>query len=170
MAKRIITAFGALLLIGASVAHSDQLKTGDIEVAFRFSYSKLDFDGRGGDSEAKEIVGMFGYMLSDHHQVGAGVGYSGVGSSDAMEYGASYSYNFRAGQSLNPFVSAVILGFGGDLGDVFDFGYGAELGVKVYPWPHGGMLFGVTYRELTGAGGGPDANSFLALGGLTLKF
>jgi hypothetical protein len=170
MTRRNITLLGALLLSGAAIAHADQLKRGDFEVAFRFSYSDLDFDGRRGDSETKEFVGSFGYMLTDHHELGAGVGYFGIDSSDTVEYGGAYSYNFRAAQSLNPYLAAVILGFAGDLGDIFDLGYGAELGVKLYPWPHGGMLFGVTYRQLDGADRIPDATNTIVFGGLTLKF
>lgn len=170
MNLRMFTILGALILASVSVASADQLAKGDFEISFRFSYSDLDFEGRGGDAEIKEFVGTFGYMLTDHHQLGAGIGYAGFDSSDTVEYGGAYSYNFRAAQSLNPYVSAVILGFGGDRGDVFDFGYGAELGLKVYPWPHGGMLFGVTYRQLRGKGGVPDATQFIAFGGLTLKF
>ena len=170
MTKRAIIVLSLLFLVGASVAAADQLKKGDIEISFRFSYSDFDFDGPGGDSESTEIVGSFGYMLTDHHEIGAGVGYVSFDSSDTVEFGAAYTYNFRVGTSLNPYLSALVLGFGGDLGDVFDLGYAAELGVKVYPWPHGGMLFGVTYRELTGADQVPDATNIIAFGGLTLKF
>ena len=167
MRKRIIMALSALLLAGASIAGADQLEKGDREIIFRFSYSNLDFDGPGGDSETTEILGSFGYMLTDHHEVGFGVGYASFDSSDSLEYGAAYTYNFRAGTSLNPFLSALIVGFGGD---VFDLGYGVEAGVKVYPWEHGGVLFGLTYRELTGADGVPDASNLLAVAGLILKF
>ncbi len=170
MTKRTIIVLSVLLLAGSSAAAADQLEKGDIEIAFRFSFSDFDFDGPGGDSQTTEIVGSLGYMLTDHHEIGAGVGYADFDGSDSLEFGAAYTYNFRAGTSLNPYLSALVLGFGGDLGDVFDLGYGAELGVKVYPWPHGGMLFGVTYRELTGAGGVPDATNIIAFGGLTLKF
>ena len=170
MTQRTIVLTGLLLLAGVSVASADHLEKGDFEISFRFSYSDLDFQGRGGDSDSTEVVGGFGYMLTDHHQLGAGVGYSGIDSSDSVELGGAYTYNFRAAQSLNPYLSALILGFGGDLGDIFDFGYGAEAGVKIYPWRHGGMLFGMTYRELRGSDGIPDARSFIAFGGLTLKF
>ncbi|MCP3962598.1 MAG: outer membrane beta-barrel protein [bacterium] len=170
MRKQIIIALSALLLAGASIADADQLEKGDREIIFRFSYSNLDFDGPGGDSETTEIAGSFGYMLTDHHEVGFGLGYASFDSSDSVEYGAAYTYNFRAGTSLNPFLSTLIVGFGGDLDDVFDLGYGVEAGVKVYPWEHGGVLFGVTYRELTGADGVPDASHLLAFAGLTLKF
>lgn len=169
MTKKTLIVLSVLLLAGSSVAGADQLKKGDVEFQFRFSYSDLDFDGPGGDSETTEVLGILGYMLTDHHEVGAGVGYAKLDSSDSVEFGASYSYNFRAGTNLNPYLSALILGFGGDLGDVFDVGYAAELGVKVYPWSHGGMLFGVTYRELTGSSGVPDATHIIAFAGLTLK-
>ena len=168
--KRTIIVLSVMLMAGSSLAAADQLEKGDIEIAFRFSYSDFDLDGPGGDSETTEIVCSLGYMLTDHHEIGAGVGYADFDGSDSLEFGAAYTYNFRAGTSLNPFVSALVLGFGGDLGDAFDLGYGVELGIKAYPWPHGGMLFGVAYRELTGSGRVPDATNILALGGLTLKF
>jgi len=170
MTERSLIVFAMLLLGGIAVADADQLEKGDFEVGFRLSYSDLDFDGPGGDSDSKEFVGSFGYLLTDHHELGAGVGYFGSGSFDTVEYGGSYSYNFRAGQSLNPYLGALILGFGGDRADVFDLGYAVELGVKFYPGSHGGMLFGVTYRQLTGANKGPDASNVIAFGGLTLKF
>ncbi len=170
MTTRRITVLCALVLAGASVAGADQLEKGDVEVAFRFSYSDLDFDHPGGSSESEELLVAIGYMLTDHHEVGAGVAYVGVGSSDSWEYGAGYTYNFRAGQGLNPYVAARILGFGNALADLFDYGWSAELGVKFYPGAHGGVLFGVSYRQLAGADNAPDATNVIAFGGLTLKF
>jgi len=170
MNMKILAAFGVLLLAGYSVANADHLKEGDLEFQFRFSYNDLDFDGTGGDSETTEVLSSFAYMLTDHHEIGAGVAYAESGSSDSVEYGTAYNYNFRSGESLNPYLGAFIVGFGGDRGDVFDLGYGAELGVKVYPWSHGGMVFALAYRELEGAGGVPDATQVLAGAGISLKF
>lgn len=159
-----------LLLGGAQIASADHLQKGDKELSFRFGYNKLDFDDRGGDSETKEARAAFGYMLTDHHQLSAVVGYFGVNGYDEVEFGGAYTYNFRAGDSLNPYLAFGIVGFGGDLSDLFDFGYGPELGVKVYPWSHAGMLFGVNYIQLVGSNGVPDATSFNVFGGLLLKF
>lgn len=170
MTRRITILLYLALFASTSIVYADQLSKGDVEIGFRFSYSNLDFDGQGGSSDSTVLEASAAYMLTDHHEVGAGVAYSSFDSSDQMEYGARYTYNFRAGQSLNPYVAATILGFGGDRSDVFDWGYAADFGVKVYPWTHGGVLFGATYRELTGARGGPDANQFIAFGGLSLKF
>lgn len=145
------------------------LGEGDWELAFRLAYSDLDFGEEGGSAETKELVFSAGYMLSDHHEIGFGVGYAGFDSSDSLEYGASYAYNFRAGEMLRLYLAALVLGFGGDRGDLLDYGYGLELGLKYYLGSHGGMLFGVTQRELVGAGGVPDASHLIAFGGLTLK-
>jgi len=169
MIRKILAAFGVLLLAGFSVVNAEHLEEGDVELQFRFSYNNLDFDGPGGDSDTTEALGFLGYMLTDHHEIGAGVAYGSFGSSDSVEYGAAYNYNFRAGDSLNPYLGVFVLGFGGDRGDVFDLGYAAEAGVKVYPWSHGGMLFAVTYRELEGAGRVPDATNVIAFAGLSLK-
>ena len=66
------------------------------------------------------------------------------------------------------------LGFtvlGGDVGDLYDREYGAELGLKVYPFEHAGFLVGVRYANLKAAVEGlPDAFG-LSLGvGLLMKF
>lgn len=170
MTRKILVSLGFLLLVGFSPAEADQLEEGDLELQFRFTYSHLDFAGRGGSSTFTEALGSVGYMITDHHEVGAGVAYSSFGSADSVEYGLAYNYNFRVGESLNPYLGAVVVGFGGERGDLFDLGYAAELGVKVYPWSHGGMVFGVAYRELQGAGGARDATHVIAFGGLSLKF
>ena len=84
----ILVAGAALLLAGLPAVTADQLEKGDLELQFRFSYNNLDFDGPGGSSEFKEALAFFGYMLTDHHEIGAGVAYSGSGSSDGVEFGA----------------------------------------------------------------------------------
>lgn len=168
--KKLLLGLLTLLVLGVAPAFADQLEKGDIEFAFRISYSELDFDGPGGDSDQQEYVATIGYMLTDHHEIGLGVGYVDFGFSDSFDFGGAYTYNFRAGQDLNPFIAAVVVGFGGDLGDVFDLGYGADLGVKAYPWEHAGVIFGVSYRELDGSDGFPDAEQIRAFGGVTLKY
>ncbi|MDH3525759.1 MAG: porin family protein [Acidobacteriota bacterium] len=170
MIRKILAASGVLVLAGFSVASADQLAEGDVEVQFRVTYNDLDFDGPGGSSDSKEMFFSAGYMLTDHHEIGAGVAYGSSGSFDALEFGVGYDYNFRTGENLNAFVGASVVGFGGDRGDLFDLGYGAEVGVKVYPWSHGGLLFVATYRELEGSGGVPDATQVLGFAGIGLKF
>ena len=169
MTKKIFAVVAVLCLGGISAADADYLEKGDVEVQFRFSYNKLEFEG-GDDTETKEAVGIVGYMLTDRHEIGGGVGYFGVDSTEVLEYGGAYTYNMRAGESLHPYVSLLVLGFGGDRADVFDFGTALELGIKAYPGEHGGMLFGVAYRDLRGADGVPNADQLLAFGGVTLKF
>lgn len=170
MIRKTFVALCLLLLAGLSAANASQLAKGDVELQFRFMYNDLDFDGPGGDSDSTEVLGFFGYMLTDHHEVGAGMAYAEFGSSDALEYGVSYNYNFRSGTILNPYLGAFILGFGGDRGDVFDLGFAAEIGVKIYPWSHAGMVLATAYRELEGAGGVPDATNVLVFSGISLKF
>lgn len=170
MLRKTLSAVAMLLLAAFSAVEADQLEKGDTELQFRFSYNQIDFDGPGGSAETTEVLGLFGYMLTDHHEIGAGLAYAAFDSFDVVEYGVSYHYNFRAGANLNPYLGAFVLGFGGDRGDVFDLGYAAEVGVKVYPWSHGGMVFGLAYRELEGAGGAPNATNVISFGGLSLKF
>ena len=170
MTRHTLVLFWALLLATASIGAADQLVEGDVELQFRFTHSNFDFDGSGGSTDFTEVVGIIEYMLTDHHEIGGGVAYAEVDGSDSLEFGGNYTYNFRAGTDLNPYLAVQIVGFGGDRGDLFDIGYGAEAGLKVYPWAHAGALFGLNYRELIGSDGVPAATNLNLFGGVILKF
>ena len=47
-----------------------------------------------------------------------------------------------------PFIGADVAYFGGDVGDAYDWGYGATAGMKLYPYEHVGVIMGVSYQQL----------------------
>lgn len=174
--KKLLVSIGiVMLLVGTtSVAMADQLKKGDKEMLFSFSYEDLSFDG-GGDLKTTDLSGAFGYLLTDANELGGTLLYSKVdagsgGSVDSTLLGIFYHYNFKAGTNLNPYIGGFYNFVSGDTGDVFDNVYGLELGIKVYPWSNGGFNFGVNYSQWTGADTNPDADGLRAFAGVLLKF
>lgn len=137
---------------------------------FQFSFVDLDFEGRGGRQETLQVNAGFGYMLTNHREVFGFASYFQADSTDTSSFGGAYTYNFRAGEALNPYLAAQVMVFGGEASDIFDLGYGFEFGVKVYPWSHGGAIFGVSYRQFEGTDNRQDAINTNAFGGLVLKF
>lgn len=165
----------ALTLLVASPALADSLRKGQKEINFDFSYSKLEGDDSNQSLKTTLLTGMFGYMLTDGHEVGGILQYSkseisGSASSDSTLFGAFYHYNFQAGPNINPYLGANLATIGGDLGDVFDTAYGIEGGVKVWPWSNGGFQFGVRYTKYQGADNFEDGTETALFGGVGIKF
>lgn len=170
MIHRVLTFAVAALLLGVPAA-ADQLEKGDRQLRFDLAFSTLDFDAeRVGDSDKIELTAGFGYMLTDHHEIGAAAGWFAQNGSDSTILLLYYTYNFRAGQILNPYVAGQFLTYQGDLADLFDIAYGVEVGVKVFPWSHAGFLTGLNYREVRGAEDIFDATEINLFSGLLVKF
>lgn len=170
MFRKTMIATLVSLLAAVSAAQADHLQKGDREIAFRFSYVNFDFEGPGGDVEVAQLDLSFGYMLTDHHEVFGILGWLATEGYEELALGGAYTYNFRAGRDLNPYLAVRFFTFEGDVGDIFDYSYGAEAGVKLYPWSHGGFIFGLGYRKMIGADGGQDRTDFAGFSGLIVKF
>jgi len=158
---------------------------GENETAFRLSYSDTDFGSTGGldfgSSQDTDVSLAYGWYLTDSHELGLSLGYvkqeikgGSLGpdaSIDGTQFGGFYNYNFSAGTTLTPYLGASLATMGGDLGDAYDFSYGVEFGVKVYPFEHGGFSFGLSYSELlSDTPGLPDASGINLGAGLLLKY
>lgn len=169
MMSKVVSVMFLVILASASLSFAQHLEKGDKELAFRLRYTNLDFDHLD-NTETAEVRLTFAYMLTNHHEILGFVGYLMIDSFDDVNFGASYHYNFRAGDNLNPYVAPLVVKFAGDTEDTFDWGYGVEVGVKVYPWSHGGFLFGLNYVDFQGEIPLLDATQFNMFGGLTVKF
>ncbi len=147
--KRIILTVSVLMLIvviGSGTALAGQLAQGESEVTAGFSFEDVSSDG--GDSQTIDLSLGWGRMLTDAHEVGGMLGYSKLdfdseGSVDGGTLGAFYNYNFAAGTNMNPYLGVNVATFFGDLSDFYNFGYGVEAGIKVWPWDNGGFTFGI---------------------------
>jgi len=163
----------ALLMVGAAGSvQANQLEKGDKEINFNVSYTDISPDV--GDSlKTTQIDGRFGYLLTHAHEVGFMLDYMKIedgSSADASIYGVFYHYNFRAGETMNPYVGAQVYAFGGDLGDVYDTSYGLQAGIKVYPWDHAGFNFGLSWDTLNGKDAFGDGDQTKLFGGVLVKW
>lgn len=172
--RKLTVVFIAIFACGL-VTHADQLAKGDNELNFTFSYSDVSVDGGGGDSKSADLSGSWGYLLTNHHEIGGILMYSKLDidsgpDTDSNAIGAFYDFNFQAGESTNPYVGAHYLMVGGDAGDMVDNQYGLRAGVKVYPWMNGGFNFGLQFDKFTGADSFPDGDSVSLFGGILVKW
>ncbi len=174
-------------LAAFGVVAAGGLEEGDSEVTLRGSFSDLDRGSEGGfDLGSSENTGFsmsWGRLVSGGHEFGLLVGYGKDdidGGDDPEEderfdqsrFGGFYNYNFSTGSdTMTPYAGAFVATLGGDLGDLYDLSYGAELGVKIYPWEHGGFSAGLNYTELkSDAQGLPDADAISLGFGILLKY
>ena len=171
------------LLLACGMTVADPLQKGDNEVTFRVSYSDTDFKSFEGNDlgsfEDTEIALTYGWLLTNHHEVGLLAGYfrqkddggdifADV-SIDGTTLGAFYNYNFTSG-NLNPYLGAFVASVGGDAGDQYDLEYGAEIGLKIWPWKNGGFSFGLTWSELESSTDFPNAQGLAFGAGLLIKY
>jgi hypothetical protein len=118
----------------------------------------------------------YGRYLTPQHEVGGSIGYTktdvdDLGSVDGTTLGAFYQFNFDSGEMMVPFIGVDLAYISGDLGDVYDFGYGATAGLKLYPYEHAGIVIGVSYQRLQGAEDFiDDEDGFNVNVGLSLRF
>jgi hypothetical protein len=152
--RKLFVVLMVLAVVGGTAAFADQLKKGEKEVNFAFSWTS--FDPGGGFDKVQQIMidGTWGYMLTDAHEVGALTQYqrySDGGSFNNYGLGAYYNYNFKAGTNMNPYLGARIAYLRFD-----DFGgferpykalYGVVGGIKIYPWQNAGFNFSLAWDQ-----------------------
>ncbi len=172
--RKVLVMLTVLAMVGGMAAYADTLKKGDKEMNFNFSYAKISPD-EGDDITLSQFAGAMGYLITDGNEVGLQFAYQkqdygGGDSSDSNTISAFYHYNFKAGETMNPYLGVLATTYGGDMGDSIDMSYGIQGGVKVYPWSNAGFNFGVQYEQLMGANDGGDATNVAAFGGVLIKF
>jgi hypothetical protein len=177
----------ALVLLIACVggAAAGELTKGDKEAAFRFAYSNTDLgtsDGSDfGSVENIDLSITYGWLLTDRHQLGLLAGYLKEetdggnlfedSSVDATRLGGFYAFNIKTKGILTPYIGASIASIGGDLSDAYNLQYGAEIGLKIYPFEHAGLSIGLGYAQLASdAEGLPDASGISLGAGLLIKY
>jgi len=143
---------------------------GQNEIAGTMAYTDI------GEVSTTTIEGSYGRYLTPHHEVGMNVAYMNtdfdeLGSADGTTLGAFYQFNFDGGGTMVPFIGADLAYIGGDLGDAYEYGYGASAGIKFYPYDHVGVIMGVSYQNLVGAENFiDDEDGFNVNVGLALRF
>jgi len=129
-----------------------------------------------GDVSTTAIDVSYGRYLTPQHELGVSFGYmdadyDGFGSVDGTTLGAFYQFNFDSGGNMVPFIGADVAYISGDLGDAYEWGYGATAGIKYYPYEHVGVLMGVSYMNMVGAENFiDDEDGFNVNVGLSLRF
>jgi hypothetical protein len=129
-----------------------------------------------GDASTTNIDLAYGRYLTEQHEVGMTFGYvdadfDGLGSVDGTTIGAFYQFNFDSGGDMVPFLGVDVAWIGGDLGDAYEYGYGATAGIKFYPYEHVGILTGISYMNMVGAENYiDDEDGFNVNVGLSLRF
>ncbi len=171
------------LLIGPAMA--GELEKGDHEVTLRLSYTDTDFGTSGGidfgSSKDTEIALTYGWLVTERHEFGFLAGYVrqelkggdlfADSSTDGTQIGGFYAYNFDLEGMATPYIGVSVATLGGDLGDAYDLEYTAELGVKIYPFEHGGVSAGLGFFKMQAdAPGLADADGFHFGVGLLIKY
>lgn len=168
-----------LVLFTTTLATAGQLQKGDNEVAFRFSFTDVDLGSNQGDVTNFDLAIGYGSLLTDNHELGVSAGYTkteingpGVDSDvDGGRWGVFYNLNFGSQGNITPYIGFDFRVFGGDLGDIFEYGYGVEAGIKVYPFDHGGFTAGLAYsKQEPSRSSQPSANTLSIGVGLALKY
>lgn len=175
--RKILAMAVVLVVASGMVALADPLKKGNKELNFSFSYDSFDPGGDADKAKTTMLDGAFGWLLTDSQEVGGLLNYTSTDlggdseTTDAYGLGAFYHWNFKAGDSMNPYLGARLGFFGGDLSDFYDMFYGVEGGVKFYPWANAGMNFGLRWEKWTGAEDGiEDADNMSVFAGMLFKF
>ena len=140
------------------------------EVSGSLAYSDI------GDASTTNIELSYGRYLTPQHELGVTLGYTdtdvdGLGSVDGTMLGAFYQFNFDSGGNMVPFVGVDVAYIGGDIGDAYEYSYGASAGIKFYPYEHVGIITGVSYMNMVGAENFiDDEDGFNVSVGLSLRF
>jgi hypothetical protein len=168
-ASKVLIPFAATVLLAMPMIGAAQDR-GQNEVFGSLSYTDV------GDASTTSIDLSYGRYLTPQHEVGLSVAYMDadydeLGSVDGTTLGAFYQFNFDNGGDMVPFIGIDVAYIGGDLGDVYEYGYGASAGLKFYPYEHAGVLMGVSYQNLVGAENWiDDEDGFNVNVGLSLRF
>lgn len=163
---------GSILLCALFAFPTIGSAQGASEISGRLSYSDIS----AGDSDITntDLIFSYGRYLTKAHQIGFAVSYTEQEidgfSVDGSSLGVFYTYNFVFPGIYTPFVGINFDWVGGDIGDVYDYGYGATIGYKIYPFEHAGFEVGVTYQELSGSEGIADADGISFTVGLLIRF
>ena len=179
MTRKIVgLALSSVLAFSAVPAWANQPVAGDNELAGRLSY--LDIDYGSGSVTDTEFTLAWGRYLTANHQVGLNASYidqeidddfAGSVSVDGSTFGVFYAFHFGTAGITTPYIGVNAAIIGGDLGDLYEYGYGVEAGLKVFPYKHAGFVFSVAYTELSADENFiEDADGITVGAGLLIRF
>jgi hypothetical protein len=180
------------MLLAVGVAGAQGFDKGDKEAAIRLSYADVDLgsarvsatqmDVDFGEATDRQAALFLGYFFTRAHEVGVSLGYtrreiddSEVLSDEDVDgpgLGLHYAYHFATGSWVAPYLGVHATVITGDLGDLYDYDYGAEAGVKLYPSTHAGAIVAVGYTEWSPKEGDetPDASALTLTAGFGWRF
>ena len=166
---KILFPVAATVLLALPIAGYAQDR-GINEVSGALAYTDI------GTATTTNIDVSYGRYLTPQHELGVSLGYvntdvDGFGSVDGTTLGGFYQFNFDSGGNMVPYIGVDLAYMGGDLGDLYEYGYGASAGIKYYPYEHVGVLMGVSYLNMVGAENFiDDEDGFNVSVGLSLRF
>ena len=177
--KGVLGTFVASVLLSLPMAGwSADAAKGPNEVAGRLSYANVDLGPA--ETTDTEFNLAYGRYLTENHEVGLTATYVkneieeedfGSESVDGMGVGAFYHFNFTTSGMITPFLGASVGFIGGDIGDLYDYQYGIEGGIKVYPFENAGVSVGLAWQQLVAAEDEWDDADGLAFAiGLLIRF
>ncbi|HEX9011604.1 MAG TPA: outer membrane beta-barrel protein [Holophagaceae bacterium] len=171
----------ALVLLascGAAALQADAPKAGEKELGLQFNYSNLDTGTSSSPNiESTQLKASYGYLLTDHHEIGGFLGYTSqkvYQTASTTAFGVAYSYNFQIGKETTPYLGAHAAFLSSSLpnGALADYKnyYGLEAGLKVYPWDHAGFTFAATWDTYVKDHAPDNGTQFALVVGLGLKW
>jgi len=179
MTRKIVgLALSSVLAFSAVPALADQPVAGENELAGRLNYTDIDYGS--GSVTNTEFTLAWGRYLTPNHQVGLNASYidqeieDDFGdslSADGSTLGVFYAFHFGTAGMTTPYIGVNAAIISGDLGDLYDYSYGLEAGLKVFPYKNAGFVFSVSYAELSAAESFiEDADGINVGAGLLIRF
>lgn len=180
---QLLMAFALIGLPGMTLAGSPV--EGEKEIALQASYTNVDLGSTGGldlgETTDAELDLLYGWFFAGGHELGITAAYikqkldggdiQPDSETDGTAVGFFYHFNFKSSGTVTPFLGFAVSKLGGDIGEVYDLEYGAEAGLKLYPFEHGGVGLSLGYSKLRAdIEQQPDATGVGLAAALLLKY
>ena len=144
--------------------------TGSNEMSVAGTYADVE------DTNLTALQLTYGYYIDPMHEVGVGGSFVKFEVEDEFDLDGSwlsafYNLNFPTSGVMQPYLGVNVATIGGDLGDAYDFAYGASAGIKFYPFENAGILVSFNYQKFQAADDFFDDSDATSLNvGLLIRF